>query len=300
MLLLLVLAALIGGLVAFDGFRKDVHASNRRVPASTKRALAPSSDVLSKPQLVLIVFDRASLFARTDPDRGLISLLSVPGDVHLRRAGGRTVGDVLGTTGATGLVRFVRSGVGLDVTHVALLGPHDIAPLVEAIGGIRIRDASIGRGDKPAGTAFLDGAEADRYLASAGGPSSLTRRERERALLEAVFGRLASVASLSKLPNLARTFSATVATDLSPRDTLGLAVVRLRSTRSVQCGIPASSAFEQPHNRQMLREFLGLKATPEEQRHIFPSSGCSAAALSQRAPLRSSSWARRRLGSFHS
>lgn len=284
-LLLLFLAVVVGGLVAFRSFRKEVQASNGRVPAATKRALAPSGDVRSKPQLVMIVFDRASLFARTDPDRRLISLLSIPGSAYVRAPGGTTVGDVLGTAGAAGFVRFARSALNLQVTHVALLRPRDIAPLVDAVGGVQIEDASLSRGfGRPGGQVVLDGGEADHYVASAGPASSLTRRERERAVLEAVITRLASVASLSKLPHLARTFSATVATDLSPGETLALALVRLRSKLSIQCGLPEGSALERPRSKLVLRQFAGAKPTPRKQARIFPSNGCRATALSVRAP----------------
>jgi anionic cell wall polymer biosynthesis LytR-Cps2A-Psr (LCP) family protein len=284
-LLLLFLAVVVGGLVAFRSFRKEVQASNGRVPAATKRALAPSGDVRSKPQLVMIVFDRASLFARTDPDHRLISLLSIPGSAYVRAPGGTTVGDVLGTAGAAGFVRFARSALNLQVTHIALLRPRDIAPLVDAVGGVQIEDASLSRGfGRPGGQVVLDGAEADHYVASAGPVSSLTRRERERAVLEAVITRLASVASLSKLPHLARTFSATVATDLSPGETLALALVRLRSKLSIQCGLPEGSALERPRSKLVLRQFAGAKPTPRKQARIFPSNGCRATALSVRAP----------------
>jgi hypothetical protein len=284
-LLLLFLAVVVGGLVAFRSFRKEVRASNGRVPPATKRALAPSGDVRSKPQLVMIVFDRASLFARTDPDRRLISLLSIPGSAYVRAPGGTTVGDVLGTAGAAGFVRFARSALNLQVTHIALLRPRDIAPLVDAVGGVQIEDASLSRGfGRQGGQVVLDGAEADHYVASAGPASSLTRRERERAVLEAVITRLASVASLSKLPHLARTFSATVATDLSPGETLALALVRLRSKLSIQCGLPEGSALERPRSKLVLRQFAGAKPTPRKQARIFPSNGCRATALSVRAP----------------
>jgi anionic cell wall polymer biosynthesis LytR-Cps2A-Psr (LCP) family protein len=284
-LLLLLLAVVVGGVVAFRSFRNGVRASNGRVPAATKRALAPSGDLLSKPQLVMIVFDRASLFARTDPDRRLISLLSIPGGAYVRAGGGTTVGDVLETRGAAGLVRFARGALHLRVTHIALLRPRDIAPLVDAVGGVQIEDASLSGGfGRSGGAVVLDGAQAADYVATAGPAISLTRRERERAVLEAIITRLASVASLSKLPHLARTFSATVSTDLSPGETLALALVRLRSKLSIQCGLPEGSALEHPSSKLVLRQFAGAKPPPRKQARIFPSSGCRSTALSVRAP----------------
>jgi hypothetical protein len=283
-LLLLLLAALVGAFVAFQSYRKEIHASNRRVPAPAERALAPSHDVLSTPQLVLIVFDRASLLARTDADHRLISFLSIPGSAYLRARGGTTVAGILGTAGVAGFVRFVRSAVGLQVAHVALLRPQDIAPLVDALGGIQIQDASSFGGLGPAGRpALLEGAEANRYIARAGPSGGRTRRERERAVLGAIITRLASATSLSKLPGLARTFSATVATDLSPRETLALALVRLSSKRSIQCGLPEGSTFEQPQSKHILGQFEAARPTRKHGR-IFPANGCRAAPLSLRAP----------------
>jgi anionic cell wall polymer biosynthesis LytR-Cps2A-Psr (LCP) family protein len=279
--LLLLLAGLVIGLIAFLSFRKEVHASNRRVPASTKRALAPSREVLSEPQLVLSVFDRASLFARTDPDRHLISLLSIPSSAYLRTPGTTTFGSV--PAGATELVRSARTVLNLQVTHIALLRRHDIPPLVDAIGGVEIQDPTIGGFGRP-NSLILDGAEADHYLESAGSLGSATRRERERAMLEAIISRLASAASFSRLPHLARTFSANVATDLSPRDTIALALVRLRSKVSVQCALTENWQLERPHSKHVLQQFVGGKPAGREQARVFPVNGCRATALAAHVP----------------
>lgn len=272
-LLLLFLAAAVAALFSFKRFRAEVQASNRRVPVATKRALAPAGDVLSEPQVVLTVFDRASLFARVDPERRVISLLSIPGSAYLQRPGGVTVGKEL-DAGAAGFVRFARAGLHLRVEHVALLRARDIGPLVAAIGGVAIEDDT--------GTHVLDGVAAQRYI-SAAAPSSL-RRQRERAVLEGVISRLASVASLSRLPDLARTFSGTVATDLSPRDTLALALVRLRSKLSIQCGVPEQAALSGTATLRVLRQFEGATRSQRNRARIFPTSGCRATLLSVRAP----------------
>jgi anionic cell wall polymer biosynthesis LytR-Cps2A-Psr (LCP) family protein len=278
-LLLLLLAGLVAGLIAFLSFRNEVRQSNRRVPTAAQRALAQSNDVESEPQLVLIVFDRASLFARTDPDRGVVSLLSVPSSAYVPAHGRTTVEKILRDGGAAGLVRFARSALDLPVAHIALLRPHDIGPLVDAIGGVRIQDPSLGIG----APSLFGGTGAERYLESAGPLGSGMRRERERAMLEAIITRLAEVASFSRLPHLARTFSTTIATDLSPRDTLALALVRLRSKLSIQCALPEGTALEWPRLKGVLRQFLGVAPPPPTQAGVFPSKGCRATKLS--APL---------------
>jgi len=283
--LLLLLAAVVAALMLFLSFRKDVRGSNRRVPPAAERALAPSQDVLSKPQLILTVFDRASLFARTDPHRHLVSLLSVPSGVRVRPPSRATVGAVLATAGAAGLVRLARSALGLQVTHVALLRPSDIAPLVDAIGGVRIRDASSAGGfARPGAALVLDGAGAERYVNVAGPFGSVIRRERERAVLEAIITRLSSVASPLNLRHLARTFSATVATDLSLGELSGLALVRLRSKFSIQCALPERAQLGQPASRRVLRQFVGAQPTPRSQARIFPSNGCRISPLAAHAP----------------
>jgi len=130
----------------------------------------------------------------------------------------------------------------------------------------------------------MDGAEADRYIASAGPPGNRTRRERERAVLAAIITHVAGGASLSNLPRLARTFSATVATDLSPRETLALALVRLHSKLSIQCGLPEDSTLKRPQSKEILRQFEAVTPPPRKQASIFPLNGCRATALSLRAP----------------
>jgi hypothetical protein len=277
-LLLVLLAALAGVFVVSENLQSEFGASNRRVPQATKRALAPPRDALSMPQLVLIVFDRASLIVRTDPGRRVISVISLPGSAYLRTPGGTTVADVLETAGAAGLVRFARDALDLQVTHVALLGPHDVAPLVDAVGGIRIKDAS-SFGGRPA---VLDGADAQGYIDRP--DPSTSRTDRERAVLGGIVSRLSSATSLSSLPGLARTFSATVATDLSPREALDLALVRLSSDRSIQCGLPERSTLEQEQSKEILQQFEGVRPTPQKQGPVFPANGCLAAPLSLSAP----------------
>jgi anionic cell wall polymer biosynthesis LytR-Cps2A-Psr (LCP) family protein len=296
-LLLLLLAALVAAFVAFENFQSEIRGSNGRVPAATKRALAPSHDALSTPQLVLIVFDRAVLIARTDPSRRVVSFISIPGSAHLRTPGGTTVADVLRTSGDAGLVRFARGALDLQVTHVALLRPHDVAPLIDAIGGIRIKDASSFGGFVQAGrSVVLNGADAQRYVASAGPSASRTRRE--RAVLGAIMTRLSSATSLLALPGLARAFSANVATDLSPRETLDLALVRLSSKQSIQCGLPAHSTLEQAHSKDILQQFEGVRPTPLVPGRVFPADGCRAAPLSLRASATVISFGKQALALF--
>jgi hypothetical protein len=277
-LLLAVLAALVGALVSFDRFRSEIRASNRRVPAATKGALAPPRDASSTPQLVLILFDRATLVERTDPGRRVISFLAIPGTAHLPAPVGTTVADVLSTAGPAGLVRFARTALDLQVTHIALLRLHDVPPLVDAVGGIQIQDASSFGGPVPAGKpVVLDGADAKRYIAST--DPSTTRADRERAVLEAIITRLSSATSPFTLSRLARTFSAGVATDLSPSETLALALVRLSSRLSVQCGLPDESTLDQAQSNNILRQFEAATPAPRKQSGIFPASGCRAAPL---------------------
>jgi hypothetical protein len=273
-ILLLLLAAIVTGLLVYRNFSRQVTASNHRLPRATRSVLPKRRSVLSQPQLLLVRFDQASLFLWTNPSRHLVSLLSVPSTAYATSDGTReTIADAYASSGTAGLIRFTRATLGLTTTHVAVVEPGEVAPLVEAVGGVEVRDPSYavtsGRGDK--GNVSLDGPGARRYLESAGG---IVRRDRERIVLEAVVARLMSGLGFSTLMQVAREFPKTVATDLSPQDAVALAFVRLRAKNFVACGTEGGSSLISPANRQALQQFLGDAPAPAQTRHLLPESGC--------------------------
>src|SRR5919204_5750338 len=133
--LLLVLAGIVAGLVIFRTFTEEIAASNQRLPRSATTVLARSRSFLSQPQLMLVTFDGSSLFVRTDPNQRLISILSVPSSAYglTKDSGLQTVGGAYALGGSAGVIRFARSVLGLRTTHVALIEPGQIAPLIEAV-----------------------------------------------------------------------------------------------------------------------------------------------------------------------
>jgi anionic cell wall polymer biosynthesis LytR-Cps2A-Psr (LCP) family protein len=283
-LLLLVLVAVVAALVTFRNFRGEVHTSNRRVPRSAQKALAPSGDFLSRPQVILVNFEKASLFVRTDPKQHRISILSVPANVAVQTEGGgfETFEKVYSVSGNAGVIRLARSALGLLTTHVALIEPNQIGSLVAAVGGVHIRDRAYALSLGRTGDAEIDlqGEAARRYLDSAGSPGADLRNERERILLNGVVNRLLDVANFSTLRRLAHTFSKTVATDLSPAKTLALALLRLRTKSIVECSMANGSSFPSSGNKRVLLQFHGGLPTRANGRAALPQSGCGATNVS--------------------
>jgi anionic cell wall polymer biosynthesis LytR-Cps2A-Psr (LCP) family protein len=280
--LLLVLAGIVAGLVIFRTFTEEIAASNQRLPRSATTVLARSRSFLSQPQLMLVTFDGSSLFVRTDPNQRLISILSVPSSAYglTKDSGLQTVGGAYALGGSAGVIRFARSVLGLRTTHVALIEPGQIAPLIEAVGGVRIRDRaySLISGRAGNGEIDLNGPEAGQYLESAG-PSEALRPERERVLLEAIVLRLMNVSSFSKLLRLAHTFPERVATDLSTTDAVALALLRLRIKSVVECGTAEGSSLASSGSERVMRQFLGKSPTRARGKSVLPRSGCRATSV---------------------
>ena len=282
--LLLVLAPVVAALLMFRALSGEISASNRRVPLPAKTALVPSPNLLSQPQVILVTFENASLFVRTDPKERLISILSMPSSAFAPTEGGgpQSIGQAYAVAGSAGVIRFARSALGLLTTHVALIEPTQIAPLVEAIGGVHIRDRAyaLNSGQAGGGEIDLQGLAARRYLDSAGPPGTALRGERERILLEAIVNRLLDVSTFSKLRRLAHTFSETVATDLSPANTVALALLRLRIKSLIECGTAEGSSLASSRSKLVLRQFLGGLPTRAPGTGALPRSGCRAISAS--------------------
>jgi anionic cell wall polymer biosynthesis LytR-Cps2A-Psr (LCP) family protein len=274
--LLLLLGLIVTGLVVFQNFSSQVTGSNHRVPHATRVILPKRRSIRSQPQLLLVRFDQASLFVRTNPSRHLVSILSVPSSAYAMNEGKReTIANAFASGGTAALIRFMRSALGLTTTHVAVVEPNEVAPLVDAVGGVEIRDPSyaLASGRGRGGEIAFDGPDARRYLESAEGT---LRRNRERAVLEAAVARLMSASGLSTMTRLAREFPKIVATDMSPQDAAALAFLRLRLKRLVECGAEGGSSLVSPASHRELQQFLGRAPAQAQNGRVLPESGCRA------------------------
>jgi hypothetical protein len=273
---LLLLGLIVTGLVVFRNFSSQVTASNHRLPRATRVILPKRRSILSQPQLLLVRFDQASVFVRTNPSRHLVSILSLPSSAYAMNDGKReTIANAYASGGTAGLIRFMRSALGLTTTHVAVVEPNEVAPLVDSVGGVEIRDPSyaLASGRGHGGEIAFHGPEARRYLVSAEGT---LRGNRERVVLDAVVARLMSASGFSTMTRLAREFPKTVATDMAPQDAAALAFLRLRLKSLVECGVEGGSSLVSPASQRELQQFLGRATAQAQNGHVLPESGCRA------------------------
>jgi hypothetical protein len=273
LLLVLILVAVVFGLVRYQAFSHAISSSNARVQHSARRALSAPRDVMSHNQILLITFQGANVFVRTDPHHELISLLSLPSSAYAPYgdSGHETLATADATAGSAGVIHFARSALGLRTSHVALVEPKQLPALVDAVGGIRIYDRVAS--NRPGGELELNGVHAARYIANAGLTDD---KQRERALLDAIVMRLMSVSSFSRLTRLARTLPKMIDTDLTSKDAIALALFRLRVRHLVECGTPAASSLASPGSKAVLRRFLGESQVEGQFGSVVPDSGCRA------------------------
>lgn len=266
-------------------FRGDIHRSEERVPRSVEDTLAPSRDLLEEPTVTLVRgggqhVSGGALLVRTDPDQRLISFLAIPGSVRV--GNGATIRDL----DVPELVD-VFADAGIDVAHVGLVSLLDIGPVVDAIGGITVRNArpfdyspspSV-RWHYPAGGIHLDGRHAVGYLAALSDTEPPPGHEAaEQKVLQAVVTQSLRPDSLSQLQDTARAFGGAVGTDLGASDMLGLVWVRLRATRLVQCAVGRAGSLSGDASRDALR-------TTDPAVAGGPQVACRAAELSPPATL---------------
>jgi hypothetical protein len=118
-------------LLAYRHVASDLEASQERLPKSVFSTLAPRGSILETLQITAaIVLDRrlgaAPILFRSDPDRRVIGVLSLPVVYH--------------DEGQSVLIRQLKELIGADINHVLVLSPAALGSVVQAIGPIAVRN----------------------------------------------------------------------------------------------------------------------------------------------------------------
>jgi hypothetical protein len=218
-------------------------------------ALAPSGSILEAPQITAaMVVDRrlgaAPILFRTDPDRRVIGLLSLPVEY---RDESQSV-----------LIQRLEELIGADINHVLILSPAALGAVVQAIGPITVQNprpadyfAANGGWHFPAGSITLD---AERALAFMIGTSETTPNVRARLLLDGIVRDLIASNTVSGLRRALDAIASSAATDLTARDLFGIAWLRFQSERLLRCEVTRSDEAQTPVTTAALRAFLGRGA----------------------------------------
>jgi anionic cell wall polymer biosynthesis LytR-Cps2A-Psr (LCP) family protein len=247
---LLVVAAI--SLAAYGVLREiEGNSSSRALPGALQRELAPSTDVLHTPQTTLFNWEGSVVLARTDPAAHSIALLSIPRSARIPvRA--RTLTLAAATRhGVQAVLLSLRDVLDARLSHVVMLDDQGLARLLDSIGGIAVRDPIFGRNPVQ-----LDGARALQYI-TLPAASQRQRLLRRQAIMDGLVGRLLHPTDIADAAQEIRDVARAVTTDLTPRETLGLALVRSDSHQFIDCRLGPRIDLRSPLSRVTLRSFLG-------------------------------------------
>ena len=251
------------------------------------------------------------LLVRTDPRRNRLAYLSIPRDLRVDIPGhsASKINTAFQIGGPALALRTVRNFTGIPIDHVVVVDFADFTQLVDAIGGITIdnpRPILSNRFDCPyptqercqqwEGWRFRKGEiELDGYRALIysrvrenrldPGETDLTRGERQQLVMQAITSKVASPATLARLPLVGEDLARPLATDLSTWEFMQLGWRRFRAdgARTLHCrlgGEPSSYGGESilvpsEDNRNVISMFLGASAPQPPARGLPFAPGCT-------------------------
>jgi polyisoprenyl-teichoic acid--peptidoglycan teichoic acid transferase len=295
--------------LGYRSFSNEIANANKRLDKRTKAALAPAGNVLTSPQVTLVLgsdsrgahttarADSILLF-RTDPGKHLISMLSIPRDLRVPIAGhGDTkINAAYAYGGASLLIRTINKLTGFQVNHIVLVNFTGFKELIDSLGGVTLYNKRAIVSSQPfdgiiwhfkKGTITLDGRKALAYsrIRHTTNPqdTDISRTERQQLVMQALSHQLASFSSLLHLPSIGRDIARPLTTDLSANELLGLGWEKFRASRTLQChlgGVPqvigGQDVIEGAQNNRLVVEmFLGQIAPQPPPKGSLYDPGCT-------------------------
>lgn len=260
----LALSAAVVAWIAYElhGLTTDIATSQSSVPSAVTRVLPTGTDILDHPQVIMVRYNSgvsttAAVLVSTVPDRRLVAFLTLPPSARLG------TGQPLGSYSTPDAIRALKTDR-IRVTHVALIHPQRIAPLVDALGGVTVDNpfdftvqTTLGASVHfPRGEDRLDGQRAALYVEAATTNEHLETAS--AALLAGVVRGMISDVPVGRIHTIADAMAGSVSSDLSGADVLGLVEMRLRGGELLQCRAYRREPLTEAVNHQAIDRFLGV------------------------------------------
>jgi LCP family protein required for cell wall assembly len=297
--------------LGYRSFSNEIARANKRLNKATLAALEPAGNILTSPQISLIMGSdsRGSsalsgarsdsiLLVRTDPSHHLISMLSIPRDldVAIPDHGMNKINAAFAFGGPPLLIHTVDRYTGLGVNHMVLVDFTGFKDLIDSLGGVTLYNPYKVVSSQPfdglywhfaKGTIHLDGRHALAYarIRHTTNPrdSDITRTERQQRVTQALMRQLVTPSSLFHLPSIGRDLAKPLATDLSAPELLAMGWIKFRASRTLEChlgGVPESIGGQdvlQPseQNAAVIGMFLGKQAPQPAPAGQLYAPGCT-------------------------
>jgi polyisoprenyl-teichoic acid--peptidoglycan teichoic acid transferase len=297
--------------LGYRSFSNEIANANKRLNKATLAALQPAGNIMTSPQISMIMGSDSRgasavsgarsdsiLLVRTDPSHHLISMLSIPRDleVQIPGHGPDKINAAFAFGGPPLLIHTVDKYTGLPVNHMVLVDFTGFKDLIDSLGGVTIDNPYKIVSSQPfdgiiwhfgKGPIHLDGRRALAYarIRHTTNPrdSDITRTERQQRVTQALMHQLVTPSSLFHLPSIGRDLAKPLATDLSAPELLAMGWIKFRASRTLEChlgGVPESIGGQdvlQPSERNaaVIGMFLGKQAPqPAPQGELF-APGCT-------------------------
>ena len=294
--------------LGYRSFSNEVAQANKRLDDRTKAALAPTGNILTTPQVTLVLGSdsrggettaRADsiLLVRTDPGKHLISMLSIPRDLRVPIAGhgDEKINSAFAYGKAPLLIKTINHLTGFKINHVVLVDFKGFISLINSMGGVTINNpthvqSSEKFGGKlwnfPKGSITLNGRNALAFarIRKTTNPqdSDISRTGRQQLVMQAIAHQLVSASSVLHLPQIGRDIARPLATDLSANELLGLGWIKFRSSRTLECHLGGSPQLiggqdvilSSEHNASVVQMFLGKQAPLPAPKGQIYEPGC--------------------------
>jgi LCP family protein required for cell wall assembly len=297
--------------LGYRSFSNEIAHANKRLNKATLAALQPAGNIMTSPQISLIMGSDSRganaisgarsdsiLLVRTDPSHHLISMLSIPRDLDVLIPGHGTtkINAAFAYGGPPLLIRTVDRYTGLGVNHMVLVDFTGFKDLIDSLGGVTIYNPYKVVSSQPfdgliwhfaKGNIHLDGRHALAYarIRHTTNPrdSDITRTERQQRVTQALMRQLVTPSSIFHLPSIGRDLAKPLATDLSAPELLAMGWIKFRASRTLEChlgGTPVSIGGQdvlQPseQNAAVIGMFLGKQAPqPAAPGQLF-APGCT-------------------------
>jgi LCP family protein required for cell wall assembly len=297
--------------LGYRSFSDEIARANKRLNKATLAALAPAGNIMTSPQISMIMGSDSRgasalsgarsdsiLLVRTDPSHHLISMLSIPRDldVEIPGHGMDKINAAFAFGGPPLLIRTVDKYTGLPVNHMVLVDFTGFRDLIDSLGGVTIDNPYKIVSSQPfdgiiwhfgKGPIHLDGRRALAYarIRHTTNPrdSDITRTERQQRVTQALMHQLVTPSSLFHLPSIGRDLAKPLATDLSAPELLAMGWIKFRASRTLEChlgGVPESIGGQdvlQPSERNaaVVGMFLGTQAPQPAAKGELYAPGCT-------------------------
>jgi polyisoprenyl-teichoic acid--peptidoglycan teichoic acid transferase len=296
--------------LGYRSFSNEIANANKRLDKRTKAALVPTGNILTSPQVTLVLGSdsrgagstaRADsiVLMRTDPGKHLLSMLSVPRDlrVPIPGHGADKINAAYAYGGAPLLIRTIDKLLKpIQVNHIVLVNFNGFKELIDSLGGVTLYNKRAIKSSQDfdghswffaKGTITLDGRRALAYsrIRHTTNPADtdISRTERQQLVMQALSHKLVSLSTLLHLPSIGSALGKPLTTDLSANELIGIGWEKFRASRTLEChfgGTPQVVGGQDvllsvSENRNVAQMFLGDSAPiPASKTDIF-APGCT-------------------------